>query len=423
VQSKRLRRDALDAWRAGVAAASPARNVERALGFRTQIRHNLKDTFVLATGKAATAMVRGVGQGARGMAIVVPGTDVEGLPPGIRPALASHPIPSPDGLAVSRDALARVQALGQNQRLLYLVSGGSSSMFEVPLPSICDEDLIETYSLLLTSGLPIDRINVVRRALSSTKGGGLARAAYPAAVTTLAVSDVEGDVAEAIGSGPTVLVEDPPGLACKILDDAQLLDRLPDSVVVELREPSAGKPTGPTRIEEFEVVASVAHAEDGAFERLEQLGYRCLAPPVERLSGDASDAAWSLVEGIEKAVAGGDKCAFAMGGETTVKVPPEAGVGGRNQHMAAVLAAALHGKSGFACIVAGTDGIDGTSDAAGALVDGNSAAGAAALGHDLRTALAEFDAGGAFAASGDAIVTGPTGTNVGDLLVAVFDAD
>jgi glycerate-2-kinase len=156
---------------------------------------------------------------------------------------------------------------------------------------------------------------------------------------------------------------------------------------------------------------------------LEQLGYRCLAPPVQRLSGDASDAAWSLVEGIEKAAAGGDKCAFAMGGETTVKVPPEAGVGGRNQHVAAVLAAALHGKRGFACIVAGTDGIDGTSDAAGALVDGSSAAGAAAAGHDLRTALAAFDSGGAFAASGDAIVTGPTGTNVGDLLVAVFDAE
>lgn len=417
----RLRRDALDAWRAGVGAASPARNVEQALGARTDIRHHLQDTFVLATGKAAAAMVRGVGPGARGMAILPRGADEEGLPPGIVRRFADHPVPSFEGISVSRDALARVEALGERNRLLYLVSGGSSAMFEVPRDSISEDDLIETYSRLLTSGLAIDRINTVRRALSGVKGGRLSSAAYPAEVTTLAVSDVEGDVAQAIGSGPTVEAEDAPGAALQIVVECGLEDALPRSVIGELRRPSLGPPCQ-SRIDDYEIVASVGHAEDGAVERLEASGYRCIGAPVSRLSGDATQAAWRFVEAASTALGGGGKVAIVVGGETTVKVPPDAGLGGRNQHFAAVLAAALYGKRGFACMAGGTDGIDGNGDAAGALIDGESAARAAQAGYDLRDALASFDSGGAFAASGDAVVTGPTGTNVGDLFVAVFDA-
>jgi glycerate-2-kinase len=316
--------------------------------------------------------------------------------------------------------LARVEALGERARLLYLVSGGSSAMFEVPRDSISEEELIETYDLLLTSGLPIDRINAVRRALSAVKGGRLASAAYPAAVTTLAVSDVEGDVPEAIGSGPTVFAEDAPGLALEIVRECGLDESLPQAVIDELQRPTLGR-AGPARTDGYEIVGSLGHAEDGALERLESAGYRCIAPPVARLTGDATDAAWTLVEAATAAIESAGKTAIVVGGETTVRVPPDAGIGGRNGHVAAVLAAALYKKDGFACMIGGTDGIDGTGDAAGALIDGNSAARAAEAGHDLRDALENFDTGGAFAASGDAVVTGPTGTNVGDLFVAVFD--
>jgi glycerate-2-kinase len=420
VSVERLRRDALDAWRAGVGAASPARNVEQALGARTDIRHHLQDTFVLATGKAAAAMVRGVGPGARGMAIVPRGSNLDGQPAGTRSCFADHPVPSAEGISVSRDALARVEALGESARLLYLVSGGSSAMFEVPRDSISEKELIDTYARLLTSGLPIDRINVVRRALSAVKGGRLASAAYPATVTTLAVSDVEGDVPEAIGSGPTVRAEDPPGLAFEIVRECGLEASLPVAVVGELQRPSLG-PAGPARIDGYEIVASLGHAEDGAVEKLESAGYRCIAPPVSRLTGETTEAAWSIVEAATAATRSGRKAAIVVGGETTLKVPASAGSGGRNGHFAAVLAAALYKKDGFACMVGGTDGIDGNCSAAGALIDGESARRAAVAGHDLREALERFDTGAAFAASGDAIVTGPTGTNVGDLLVAVFD--
>lgn len=366
-------------------------------------------------------MVRGVGPGARGMALVPPGTSLDGQPAGMRLCFADHPVPSAEGISVSRDALARVEALGQSARLLYLVSGGASALFEVPRDSISEDDLIETYAALVTSGLPIERINIVRRALSAVKGGRLASAAYPAAVTTLAVSDVEGDLPEAIGSGPTVASDDPEGLALEIVRDSGLEGALPAPVVAELQRPSMGA-AGPTRIDGYEIVASLGHAEDGAVEWLEGVGYRCIAPPLSRLNGEATDAAWSLVEAATAAIESGRKTAIVVGGETTVKVPANAGTGGRNGHFAAVLAAALYKNDGFACMVGGTDGIDGNCGAAGALIDGESARRAAVAGYDLRDALEKFDTGGAFAASGDAVVTGPTGTNVGDLLVAVFDA-
>lgn len=423
-----LRRDALDAWRAGVRAASPVAAVERALAARPEIRSGLDRTLVIATGKAAAAMVRGVGPAARGKILVPEAVSCEGLPSGVRVEIGGHPLPTIEGIAASRTILAAAERLGERDRLLYLVSGGSSALFEVPLSGIDEEEIIDTYALLLASGMPIGEMNCVRRALSAVKGGGLARAAAGAAeVVTLAVSDVPGDVPADIGSGPTVAADDPPGRALALCERYELLAALPASVVEALRaravEPAA--PCAPALDGErspavsFRVVVSAGEAEEAAEARLEELGYEVIAAPIRPLAGDAEATAWALLPAID-AHRGGGRRAFVVSGETTVKLPVAHGRGGRNQHIAGILAGGLAGLDGFACMVGGTDGRDGDSDAAGALIDGTTAARAAAAGHDLRSAVERFDTAPALTAAGDAVVTGPTGTNVGDLLVATF---
>jgi len=169
----------------------------------------------------------------------------------------------------------------------------------------------------------------------------------------------------------------------------------------------------------FRVVVSVNEAEDAAEARLAELGYSVITPPIRRLSGDAATAAWALVASID-GLRSGTRRAFVSGGETTVRLPAGHGRGGRNQHIASIVAGGLAGHGGFACMIGGTDGRDGNSDAAGALIDGASAERAAAAGHGLREAIERFDSASALAAAGDAVMTGPTGTNVGDLLVVTF---
>jgi glycerate 2-kinase len=429
-----LRRDALDAWRAGVRAASPAAAVERALAIRPDIRSRLDRTLVVATGKAAAAMVRGVGPAARGVIIAPDARTCTDLPPGIRVELGGHPLPTPAGIAASRAVLAAVERLTDRDRLLYLVSGGTSALFEVPLPGIDDDDIIDTYASLLASGMPIGEMNCVRRALSVVKGGGLARAAPATETITLAVSDVPGDVPADIGSGPTVESEDPSDRALALCERYDLLGVLPEAVLVVLRARAEG-PAGARALvtvegavpatmvrsaaSSFLIVVSASEAEDAAEDRLEELGYEVIAPPIARLTGDAAETAWALLPALDAARAGPPR-AFVISGETTVRVPTRHGRGGRNQHLACILAGGLAGRSGFACMVGGTDGRDGNSDVAGGLIDGKTAERAAVTGNELRGAVERFDSATALRATGDAVVTGPTGTNVGDLLVATF---
>ncbi len=420
----RLRGDALDAWRTAVRAASPAGSVEDFLDNRPELRSSLDHTFVLATGKAAAGMARGVGPAARGAVLLPDGVEASGLGPGLRLYRGGHPLPNREGLEASRDILAAVSALKRDDRLLYLVSGGTSALFEVPDADVEVDDLITAYALLLGSGAAIAEINLIRRALSGLKGGGLARAAYPASVLTLAISDVAGDDPASIGSGPTVAANDSAGAALEALRRIGLEERLPPALLSRLAGSGravASASAQPSRVEGYHVVASVAVSEDAACERLEQLGYELVAPPWSELEGDAFEAGMAIAAALQRRLQRSQGAvAFVVGGETTVRLPERPGDGGRNQHLAAVLAAALAGQSGFACMVGGSDGRDGTSAAAGGLIDGSTAERAREAGYDLRAALTAFDTGRALAAAGDAICTGPTGTNVGDVLVATI---
>jgi glycerate-2-kinase len=262
-------------------------------------------------------------------------------------------------------------------------------------------------------------MNVVRRALSAVKGGGLARAAAAASVLTLAVSDVLDDDPATIGSGPTVPVADDCAAARAVLERFGLWKSAGEDVRGALDAPAATLGAVPAS-NEMAIVCSAARSVAGARDALRARGYELPAPPLARLTGDAQDASRAVAAGIATQLERArGRWAFTLAGETTVSVPAEAGSGGRNQHLAACVAVALAGRRGFACVAAGSDGVDGNSLNAGAVVDGDTAARAAASGTDLAAAVRRFDTASALEAAGDALRTGATGTNVGDLLVAV----
>jgi hydroxypyruvate reductase len=272
------------------------------------------------------------------------------------------------------------------------------------------EDITNTNEVLLRSGADIVETNTVRRCLSLLKGGGLAAAIAPARLITLIVSDVVGDSAAAISSGPTVDPGDDASAAYDVVKKLGIVDRLPAAVIAVL----AGDPVqciAPTE-SEFRVIAGGATAAHAAAAAAERMGMPATVIDT-RMSGDAAAAA-----GAALARAGSGLSVFA--GETTVTVVGD-GVGGRNHEAALVAATVIEGRSDIWFLAAGTDGIDGMTTAAGSVVDGGTVARGRAAGLDAGMALDRNDSGSYFATLGEQIITGPTGTNVGDIWLVLRD--
>lgn len=425
-----LRADALAAWEAGLRAVDPAQAVRRAIDARPELGCGPTTggpAMVLAVGKAATRMILGVDASRKvpHFALVPSGSSVS-VPSFVRVLKGGHPVPTAHGMDCTRWILREVARLQQGQRLLLLLSGGASALLEAPAEGLSVDDLIASHRALVGSGLPIASINIVRGCLSAVKAGGLARIAAPARVTTLAISDVQGDDPATIGSGPTVQPAEGEASRCRralaLLDEAGV--QLPPGARRHLEEKARGEdrlldavaPEG-----DYEVVASISTAVQAARAELDSRGYE-VAPDAGYLDGDTATAAARILEGIaECGRSGQQRRALVFGGETTVALPPGAtGRGGRNLDLAARLALALAGRDDVAAAVAGTDGIDGSSRAAGAVIDGGSAARAEAAGISLEAALAAFDTEPALGAAGDLLAPGPTGTNVGDLVVVTL---
>lgn len=362
---------ALAIWRAGVEAVGGHAATAAALGPQCP-----RPDLILAVGKAAGAMARAALDRFGAVPALVVTKDGHGadLSPQARLIEAAHPVPDARSLAAGRALREAVAALGPEARLLLLVSGGASSLAEDPVPGKTLGDLAALNRHLLASGLDIGAMNAERRKLSRIKGGGLLGYFKGAAVQVLAISDVPGDDLAVIGSG------------------------------------IGAAPPQPRFAFEAGIVASNATARAAAARAARGMGLTVLADE-EALHEDLDALAARLgprLRSMERGV-------MILGGEPTVVLPPEPGQGGRNQALGLALAREIAGLPGLTVVVGGTDGSDGPTDAAGAVVDG------ATWGPDAAEALARADSGPYLAEHGALLRTGPTGTNVMDLLIALRD--
>ncbi len=436
-----LREHARAIFAAALRAADPGAATRRALS-ALAARHNgggppwSRDgsLSVIAIGKAALAMVKAAMATLPSELFAQPpiavvnsenASSAELLDLDAEVFVAGHPIPDEVGVRAADRIESVLLGLDEESAVLLLLSGGGSALLPAPPPGVSLADKQRITELLLAAGSEIHELNTVRKHLSRLKGGGFARAAAPAAVEALIVSDVYDDDESTIASGPVTPDSTTFADALDVLARRGVLDTAPRSVVEHLRRGDRGEieetlALGDDRLQRVrtQIIGSNRRSLRAARVAAESLGYTTSTLP-DAVVGEARDAAGRFVAALEDERSGSR--ALLGGGETTVTLRG-CGRGGRNQELA--LAVALGGSAGgsasrsaWAFLSAGTDGRDGPTDAAGAIVDGKTLARGRAAGVDPEAALAENDSYRFFAASGDLFITGGTGTNVADLQI------
>jgi hydroxypyruvate reductase len=337
---------------------------------------------------------------------------------------AGHPIPDAAGLEAAEQALKLAAGAGPNDLVLVLLSGGASANWIAPVEGLSLADKQAVTRALLRSGANIGEINTVRKHLSRIKGGRLARAAQPARVVTLAISDVPGDDPAVIGSGPTV--PDPTTLADARAVVARFKLELPESVTRALADPSHESPKAGEAafaLSEFKLIARPADAFRAAEQAVRAAGYECVMLG-DRIEGEARDIAADHAGQALALQRQGRRAVILSGGELTVTIRGQ-GRGGPNQEYALALALALQGAPGIAALAGDTDGTDGGAgspdDPAGAAIVPDTLARARWRGLDPAHFLADNNSTGFFTRLGDLVETGPTWTNVNDFRAIVVD--
>lgn len=329
---------------------------------------------------------------------------------------AGHPVPDEAGIRATERVLRLADSLGGDDLLVVALSGGGSSLWPAFADGISLDDAQETFRLLLTSGADIHAINIVRRQLSRTGGGGLVRAAHPATVLALVISDVVGDDLTTIASGPTVPDPTTRADALGVLRRFGLIDRVPESVQALLKTDRIPGWSGVGHVR-TELIGSNRDALEAAHREAERLGYTVALHP-ESVAGEAREVGRQLARDALAVEADSPVC-LLWGGETTVTVTGE-GRGGRNQEVALAAALELDGTARSVVVLSGgTDGIDGPTDAAGAWATPLTAVQARSRGLSLGDYLARNDAYAFFDALDGLVRTGPTHTNVMDVQVAI----
>jgi glycerate-2-kinase len=341
---------------------------------------------------------------------------------------APHPIPSEDGVRGVKNMLRLVGQPSEDDLVICLISGGGSALMPLPSTRILLSDKQNTTNLLLKSGAKIDEINAVRKHLSDLKGGRLAEELYPATVLSLIISDVVGDKLDSIASGPTVPDDTTYADTFTILQERRLWRSVPSSVRKRIQRGKEGKlPETPKRGSRIfkrvhnVLVGTNKESCQAAAKVLEKRGYHSLILST-RLQGEAREVGKKLA-GIcisirENQLPVAPPAAVVAGGETTVTVRGK-GRGGRNQELVLSAASSIRGIPGILVASIGTDGVDGPTDAAGAVVDGTTVERGFKKGMDTDTFLRENDSYSLFNKLDDLIVTGPTGTNVNDIVIAI----
>jgi glycerate 2-kinase len=426
-----VRKDLEEIWAAGLAAADPERAVGRALALEEGAivadgtSFEAERVFVVAAGKAAGTMGRAAGEllGDKisgGLVVTKDGHDPG--PEDFEVVFASHPEPDERGVEAARKVQELAESVGEEDLLLALISGGASALLADPAPPIELADLKELTGDLLRSGADIGEINTVRKHVSVLKGGGLVRLAHPAPTVALLLSDVVGDDPSSIASGLTAPDTTTLEGTRRVLERYRI--EPPESISAHLRE---AEETPATDDPVFENVVNVIcgsgrHAAEAAVEKAEELGYAPLLLTTT-LTGDALGAASMYAAIVREVLASGNPvpspCAIISGGEATVTVRG-GGEGGPNLEFALALAVELDGVEGWAAFSADTDGHDGSTEAAGGIVDGETAEKIREHDVDPEKALSDNDTFPALEAGGALLITGPTGTNVNDVRVALI---
>lgn len=429
-----LRADAVAIFNAAVKAVDAAlavRRYVRVTGTAIEVAEriysltDLRHVYVIGAGKAAVPMAQALEtllrERLRGGIVVTKYGQALPLRK-VRVIEAAHPIPDLNGVKGACQIAAIAEQATAHDLVFALISGGGSALLPYPLDGLTLEDKQIVTDLLLRSGATIRETNTLRRHLSQIKGGKLARLAYPAQVVALIVSDVVGDTLEDIASGPTA--PDPSRYTdCReIIRKYQLQESIPPAVRALLDRGSRGELAETVRTNDVAftkvqnlIIASNGLATEAARSHANRLGYRSeiLSNDVEGESREVAKRQMAKLKEVLTEPMTEPIC-FISGGETTVKVRGS-GMGGRNQEFALAAAIELADVEGWVLLSAGTDGIDGPTDAAGAIVDG----GTLLRGRSQGLAAAEFltrnDAYHFLLATGDLLVTGPTHTNVMDI--------
>ncbi len=384
---------------------------------------------VIAIGKAAASMMQGavavLGEHlCAGLVISKQGhaTDARFADHNIVLMAAGHPLPDDRSLRAGQHLLSFLNRQTAQTRFVFLISGGASSLVEVLPQGMRLEDLQRLNDWLLSSGWDIKKMNRLRATFSCIKGGRLARFLKGRQTQCLMMSDVPGDYPHIIGSG--LLFADP-SQCCS--DKKQMLKQ--NTVMSSHEWPSwiTRLPTAPPAPDSDDVcfesitariIASLAEAKQAAANAARTLGYAVIQHD-EMVTGDAQTRGQQLAQQLCDSPVGRESVVHIWGGETTVKLPAQAGRGGRNQHLALAAATVLAGQRQHYFLAAGTDGTDGPTQDAGALVDAATIERGEQCGFDASQTLHQADAGHFLAASNDLIRTGPTGTNVMDLMLGL----
>ena len=375
---------------------------------------------VIAIGKAAHTMAQALNAEMGPQAgIVATPTQPEAMLPGFSYFIGGHPLPNAESIKAARSILRTLEGRKQDDLVIFLLSGGGSAVVESPLDlEISLDDLVATYRVLVHSGATIAEINAIRKHLSAVKGGRLAQAAYPAQQVSIMVSDVPENALDSLASGPT-MPDSTTEADCYAIAQKHGMTRHFPPTVRELFEKKQLEETPKSGDAAFVrsrwwPILSSAVAEKAAAEAASRAGF---AVEIDHSCDDweYTKSAEYLLGRLRELRKGVSRACLISGGEITVAVPENPGIGGRNQQFALYCAQKISGEN--ICVLSGgTDGIDGNSPAAGAVVDGTTTSRAAT---EVKNALQRFDAFPVFEKLGDAVVIGPTGNNVRDLRILV----
>jgi hydroxypyruvate reductase len=416
---QKIRDDARKAALEAIEAVLPEKAVQKALeGEEFRRLAGLKGKLVLvAIGKASWRMAKAVADslGGRldGGVVVTKYGHSMGSIAGLEIYEAGHPVPDENTLAGTEKALEKVMSLNQNDTVIFLISGGGSALFEKPREGVSLEDIANVTEQLLASGADIVEINTIRKRLSAVKGGRFARIAAPARVFAVVLSDVLGDRLDSIASGPAHPDGTTTAQALQVVEKYGL--RLKPGFMDALKEETPKELSNVTTV----ITGSVTALCSAAAFAVKRLGYKPMLLSTT-LDCEAREAGTFIASVAREIQASGNPidppCAVIVGGETVVHLRGK-GKGGRNQELALAAALGIRGLDEVALISVGSDGTDGPTDAAGGLVDGTTTETLQGLGIDAEAALAENDSYHALDACGSLVRTGPTGTNVNDVVI------